>query len=418
MRHFPDRFTVEYLTCLLEQLQLDHLIKTADYEPFDDEMKRKSKKCIMINFCGLAASTLLGNEIGNGHREKGTAELREKIRKAFYLLFEKTTLKQFNELNIYLRIRFCFSYLYTDFPACLIKAEDPENWKYTGEGLKYEFHYTDPITETQLKASRLFMSQQASLEKIFAIINENPLLIKRDGMKEKHFVQVRFAVIPSPICLLVINNVICCDSYVYSKFPKELEGLSLHYPISVVEKENDPLQFQNLRNHFNYIWRHDLTLFCGDATEFTEKRIEGLKVLRSPNKITWGDKETRIRKSKLRNLGVFVKIDDKQVARWRKKLTQKLKLSTSKVICEDTSQASGTRIFLKRLGTVYTWIITIAILGLISGLVTLFVSRPTFDRILEWLTEHSLFSILLAGISGISFLAERINSALKSYSEK
>lgn len=338
MKTFPDRFSKEYLKFLQTQLSLENLIATADFEPYDDVTRKKSKKCITINFCGLAANTLLGNAIGRGCEEnKDILLLKNSIAQSFKDLFNEGNLAILDKNNLYLRIRFCFSYLYSDFPVCLIKAANDDNWKYIGEGMKYDFYYNQPITKVLLEKSRIYKDQQESLQTIANIIKDNPNidnlmnpnLIERE--KVKHQLQIRFSVIPSPICVLVINNIICCDSYLYAMFPKKHEGLSLRYPISILYNTDDKQQFDSVSKHFKYLWRHDLTLFCGDGTEFDGKNYDKLSSIRDPNKIVWTDKETRIRRSKLRN-SENLPTDNEKIEKWEKNLSEKFRLFTSKVI--------------------------------------------------------------------------------------
>ena len=409
-RIYSDRFTKEYLKFLLEQLRIENLIETADYEPYDEDIRKKNKKCININFCGLAANTLLGNNIEGAVNANEVAELRSKISKSFLKLFEKETLQKFDSLNLYLRIRFCFSYLYSDFPVCLMKAENPANWKYTGEGIKYDFHYTNPITEKDLKKSDIYTSQIGSLGKLYTIISNNPELVKRDGIKEKHMIQIRFTVIPSPICILTINNVICSEPYLYAMMPNKEKGRSLHYPVSVVSKENK-LQYRSIYKHFNYLWRQDLTLFCGDGTEFTDDNFEGLQIIRRPQDIDWHDKETRIRKSQNRNLGEHFVFDEAFIRKWKKKLTRKLSLSTSKVVSEE--YASNKNLFQKIKSKALAILLTILFFTIIFFVYSLFFDKRSFDDTIEWLKDHLLYSILTSIALIIVLIFEDLVQAFK-----
>lgn len=408
MEVFLDRFDTDYLNKLVSLLDVDNLIATASYEPSRPGRPTHSKKCISVEFCGLAANTLLGNDIGRVSLEPGVPELRAKVSEAFKKLTKPETLKRLDSKNIYLRLKFCFNYIYSDFPACLIKAENTENWKYTGVGNFYDFHFSEPITQNELEASQIYASQKESLRKIYAIIVDSPELIRKDNSYEMHQLQVRFSVIPSTLCILKINNIISTDSYIYSQMPEDYGSLSLTYPVTLIHS-NDVKQFESIRNHFNYLWRHDLTLYCGDATDFSLINLAGIKTIRKPNEIKWHDKEARIRKDLMHQQGKNVKIDEKAIKKWNSGVSKKFALCTTKV----ELSKNGYNKFHSFLNLNNKLILLFIILTLCYFVGTILLKNLWMEQLLHWMVDHSLFSILLACVSIIAFQIEHVGKLFK-----
>lgn len=408
MEIYLDRFDLDYLSRLVSLLDLENLIDTAYYEPSKPGRTPHSKKCISLEFCGLAANTLLGNDIGRVSLDHGVPELRARVSEAFKKIIKPETLKRLDSLNIYLRIKFCFNYIYSDFPACLIKAENTENWKYTGVGVFYDFHYSEKITQKELESSQIYASQMESLRKIYSIMVESPELIRKEDPYEMHQLQVRFSVIPSTLCILKINNIISTDSYIYSQMPDDFGSLSLTYPVTLINS-NDIKQFESIHNHFNYLWRHDLTLYCGDATEFSLTNLTGIKTIRKPHEVKWQDKEARIRKDIMRQQGKNVKIDEKAIKKWEGGVRKKFALCTTKVELSQNGYNKAFSFFKSNLKLILLFIILT--LGYFIG--TILLRDLSMEQLLHWLVDHSLFSILLACVSIIAFQIEHVGKLFK-----
>lgn len=332
---FSDRFNPAYLDQLLIALDPENLIKGKHKENGDD----KKLDCIEINFCGHAASTLFGSPYGRTAISEESKGKLKAIKDAFLHLFKPETLAYFDGERIYLRVRICFGYPYSDFPVCLMKAEDSENWEHITANA-YDFHTNKRLKESELKDSEIFKSQVHALEQISTLIDDNPSLLER--APNKHSIQIRFSVIPSPLCLLIINQRAYCDSYLYAiitdtgsvKSPQEF---SLRYPVSIIPKDSaSEKQFWSVETHFKYLWKHDLTLFCEDATYFekAKKNYKELMQIRTPCDVKWTDKENRIRqhyeKFRYRNHNwIFPESDFQE---WIQNVQFKFKLTTSKVI--------------------------------------------------------------------------------------
>jgi hypothetical protein len=352
---FLDRFDKHYLEYLLTRLDSKNLTRTAllkDKTIGSGKNKKTYNKCISIDFCGIAAGTVLG--IGLEWDELGdNIHLRKKIRDAFRLVVDRDTLIRLNKRGYYLKVRFCFSYLYSDYPICLIKAEDKDPWKIFGDNAGSSFKPSYPVTQSQFENSNIYHSQKEALRKIFEIIDKNEDLIILGGSEKKaNTIQVRFNCIPSPICVLIINDKVAfCDPYMYAKF-EDVPHLSLNCPVNVITEKNK-VALESIRKHFNYLWRHDLTLFCGDATSFEPDNMEGLSVLTTPEqvltdkKFNWAHKEKRIIEKK-RDIAKkqhkkFV-VDRKEIKKWRDNLDRKFELCTKKL--EDISHT--TPVLIKR----------------------------------------------------------------------
>jgi hypothetical protein len=420
---YPDRFDLKYLRFLAEQLELNTLKKNFIKEKRSDGSERK-KKCIQINFCGVASNTLLGTNVRGSVLSPEISQAQKVVEKNFKTLFDESTLNDLYKNNFYLKVRFCFAYVYSDFPVCLIKAEDPENWRFIKDGGKYDYHYTKPININVLKKRSIYRSQESSLGILKDILQKS----YGDGHdlatweKEKHSVHLRFTAMPSPICLLMINNTALCDSYLYGMLQERKNSsnkitdneskyettVSLHYPTTIIKKAEDMVQFSSLENHYKYLWRHDLTLFCGDGTGFKiigEKNgrnlydFEGLTDITPPDKVRWKDKINRIRKSKERNglrqpnwLWIhFV---------WRRRLTNKLKLCTAKVV----SNTIFGRFIHNSKRNILLWFLSTLLLFLAFYVYSFFVSKGDLSASLEWFKSHAVFEIFRTSLLFLALL--------------
>src|SRR5437868_11769287 len=149
---YKDRFDIKYLQEVSRQLELDELKANALVEDKRDGGGR-TINCISINYCGIASNTLLGNTtFGVGATDDPDVSYWKTVVSArFKHLLEPSTLNALMRDEFYLKIRFCLAYVYSDFPICLVKAEEIENWQHIRDGTKYDYYCTPPITEQQLK---------------------------------------------------------------------------------------------------------------------------------------------------------------------------------------------------------------------------------------------------------------------------
>jgi len=342
---YSDRFDPEYLSHLKQLFDIPRLKDGALYEKktFNGV---EYHRCISIDFCGVSATTLFNTDAGRKGIKPNVAELKEKVANAFKEIFDRKVLEELNNSDknerFYLRVRFCFPYLYSDYPICLMKAEHPDIWAGLADRPVRNYFLNKPLTQGQFKHSHITIYQEASLHKIVDILRGNEDLIILGGKEKKaNTIQVRFSVIPSPACTLIINNIAHCDPYLYAKVEKE-EPLSVTYPLLTLNKK-DPgtcKAFDSIRKHWDFLWRHDLTLFCKDATFFTPENKEGLLTLRKPDEIigpkgsNWTHKEQRIWEKKEEIAGHPLDktpADLDEISNWKANLNYKFGLCTTKL---------------------------------------------------------------------------------------
>lgn len=368
---FENRYDAAYLELLANKLSFDTLKSSAlEIEREEQQKKFTPKgqqepitltKVIKIEFCGLAAGTLLGgNDIEEERREiekiypKDAARilnLRKEIRDKFEYLFSGRALEELNNGGIYLLIRFCFPYLYADFPISLMRAEDSLIWN---AKLDHEvgFSENDPVSPGEWELSNVKAAQIASLEEIVKLCRQyEDFRQMTDYDMAVNTCETRFAVIPIPTCILIINDIAISDSYIYAKVTKE-KRLLFNTPVNVTQrylpgmprkKENEAMSFQLLRQHFLYLWRHDLTMFADMATKFREYRPEGLLEIEPPMTdsgkpkpaIDWEIKIDRIVAKKRRNNNEYDRKapeEEERIEVWRANVIKKMKLSTNKIL--------------------------------------------------------------------------------------
>jgi len=414
---YADRFDPDYLRFLAERFDINTLKANAYEENRKDG--HGTVKCIEVKYCGIAANTLLGNDTASRGKTMNSAVSAAKthVARNFKDLFTKKNLDELKQQGYYLKVRFCFSYVYSDLPVSLIKAEESKNWEYIKDGTRYDYHYSKPINESELKKWSIYQSQQESLRLIMEILrsaysNGHDLATLE---KQNHSIHVRFTCIPSPLSMLILNNLCLCDSYLYGKLAikDNMETTcSLHHPVSVITKvenmENE--QFESIINHYKYLWRDDLTLFCGDATKFSfienEKGgkknrtyyFEGLTEIIPPNKIKWNDKISRIRESKRRHKAKNRNIIE--ILFWKRKLTDKFRLYTNKVVPDSIFHSFFTN--FKRNLLFWGLATLLAFLGFF--IYSLTVTKVKSEHLLELCKEHTVFEIIQVSLLFLTLL--------------
>lgn len=342
---FSNRSDPSYLKKLKETISIESLKETA----LDIEKEINGilyKKCINIDFCGIAASTLFySNSDDLESVTKDNIELRKEISIIFKSLFQEQTLKDLNNDFIsgpyYLRVRFCFSYLYSDYPICLIKAEERLIWSELVNKPIDNFFENKPVLQSDFENSYTNRHQENSLKGIISILKDNSeLVFTEESEKKTNTIQIRFSVIPSPLCCLVVNNTAFCDPYMYAKSGDQL---SLNFPVVILNNEKEEILkgFNSIKSHFYYLWRHDLTLFCKDATNFRPENenigIGGLIPVLPPDIIAgeqgtdWKYKVERIWERKM-GKGIEKQIQDKEeINKWKFNVRQKFLSCTRKL---------------------------------------------------------------------------------------
>lgn len=313
---YYDRFDVEYLEFLANELELRNLIKTAmsaSESNRDNVLRYPEFDVIEINFAGFGANTILNSNpkrCGDKYKNESDAayaermdeidKWRKKIADNFALLLNPKTLEKLNNLGykelgqknpIRVKIRFQYQYLYGDFPACLRKAEKQTQAKVLAEQTDFPTFYVNPplsredhsndIPSNVPKNQGLFGSQMSSLNAITDLIKNNPHLAVGSREPLPNRIQVRFSVIPSPLCSLTINRLSIVDNYFYAPEIQDSCNLSVHFPLHIIngrfgygkdermiDYDKRMLHFQTIENHFGYLWNHDLNLYCMDGSFF------------------------------------------------------------------------------------------------------------------------------------------------------
>lgn len=337
---FPNRYDNSYLDCIAKALQISSLKKNHLKIKLKLPENKEFKKCISIDFTGISASTLLSSISEKDSPLNIPGKKRQTASELFRKLLETDTLNKLNAEGFYVRVRFCFAYLFSDFPISMLKAELPESWENMADIAVQNFYINPPLTKEEFNDSSIKHFQVKALKEIQEIIRNNQNLIIFGDPKEKkaNSVQVRFSVIPSPVCTLFINDRAFCDPYLYAKTSQE-GRLSSNMPVLMLEK-GDPRTgeaYHSIRQHFNYIWRHDQTLFCSDATEFSvSPRSWKLFSILDPEKVLakkWSHKEKRIsdkinKEHENAPLDPNFIITEGQIKGWKKNLDTKFLRST------------------------------------------------------------------------------------------
>ena len=339
-RLFEDRFDPKYHEHLFNLLSdPDELCKYAiapgKTRTYADG---KFKKGIQIDFCGLAATTLLGVNI---HGEEESPE-KKKISEKFHELLSVDSTERLAEKGFYLKIRFIFSYVYSSFAKSLIDAEASlSRPRGKDRQIVYNFDIQSKLSEELIRDSTLYRSQVSSLEKIASIIERNRILVMTRPERNDHTIQVRFSTIAMPFCLMIVNNRAYSDSYLYAQEEggKGIHNLFYHYPIQVFDV-NDPFQskyYSYLTNHFDYQWNNEVTLLCKDTTGFNDdKDYQGLSKIRRPTELVFAQKEARIKDYME---GHKMPVDEAAIPVWRANLIDKL----SVYLGEDVLSAGTSR---------------------------------------------------------------------------
>jgi hypothetical protein len=295
---FKNRFDEEYYDYLIKILtDVQSLCENAIGHPKPKAYTEGNfEKGIQIDFCGIAATTLLGIAI----EDDRLSDKRAQIKEAFTSLLSSEMTKELNSKGIYIKVRFILSYIYSTFFSCLVMAESSLGRPYASSRF-IDYNYNlDELTFDQLKDSSFGKRQTRTLTEIANVVDKNPFLVMVKPEKSDNTLQVRFSLLPLPLCLLIINNKAISDPYLYAQ---ELTGqrvhdLFFHYPLLVFDQTVNEQQvyYSYMANHFDYIWNNDLTLHCRDTTEFDiHNNSQDLAVIRKPSELKWDQKERRIK---------------------------------------------------------------------------------------------------------------------------
>jgi hypothetical protein len=309
MKTYRSRNDSSYRKKILQKLSLDNLMSSAilinkDYD--------KSKKIIRIDFFGLSATLLL--DIGKNFTDGSVA-------KAFQDIFHNMT--ELNKQGIFFKVRFLFSYMYSDFAYSLIEAEKTHNRAAINETTHViNFESDNNLSDADFFSSSTFRNQNNSLKQIQKLTEMFDF-----GVNTQNKLVVRFSCLPINYCGLIINDFATFDAYCYSKKEKASESLSYSMPVTTIDKSTDSVFYDELDDHFRYLWNHESTLFCEDATYFDKNKTNSLTELKRPNEISLEAKANRINEI----MGFYKReISDISLNSWKFRVKNKI-LANSRV---------------------------------------------------------------------------------------
>lgn len=328
MRFFKNRHDPDYKTFLTKLLDLEDaegIIKTAiSIENPKKHNGIEYHKCIRIDFCGIAASTLFKKD-----------NLNLEVANKFLTVF--SNLEKINKLGIFVKVRFLFAYLYSDFSFSLIKAEkSSKRATMKDPTFSPDFDLEEELTEEEFFSSAAYRNQTKSLEQIQKLADSFKLFENNSV----NSIQVRFTPISLNLCSLIINDSSLSDPYLYSREDITRESLANLYPLVSLNGRDDKLEFESVLDNFRYLWNHQTTLYCKDATHYIVNEKESLKKIRKPFDLTFESKSKRLRDLEKTIINSDEeKTPDRKIKQWRFLLKQMV-LHSTKIFQENNSSES------------------------------------------------------------------------------
>lgn len=337
VNYYQDRFDLNYLKLLYDQLDPKMLTETAI--PRSKKIDGiEYKHCIRINFSGLAASLLFALNLSKVKDDKVRTAI-SRIYERLQSIFSKEMLKKFNEhkKRCYVKASFCFSYLYSDYAICLMKAEVENVWEYQVRDDVNDFYPNMPLSMDEFTISPIHNSQSETLRQISELVSKNRDIVMGNSNEVPNTIQVRFAPIPVPQSIIMINNLASSQPYFYVK-PEGGYSLELKHPVTVLDNlcEADKSGYFVIEKNFYYLWKHDLTLFCSDVTKFRRDHPAGLATVLPPvdkddnSLITWEQKIQRMKEKIIRDKKPMP--DDDKIKRWKDNVSMKLSMCTRPIM--------------------------------------------------------------------------------------
>jgi hypothetical protein len=254
---------------------------------------KEYNKFIRIDFLGVAATTLFDGAQAL-HSKNVYKELRN-------------ILSQIDELNksgIFVKIRLLLEYPYSTSAFSRIRAETC-----TQRASMNDPHFTpnfeDPqerLDEEEYQKSFLMIAQQSVLQSIQFLeqnLRSNGIW---NGTDNPNSITVRFTPINPEVCCLFMNNDLYYDVLLYSKLERQHNSFTNNSPVIKLCKDNpqEKDSFISFEDHFRYLWNHNTTLDCEDATKFQQDVPKSLSKLKKPNNIKFDNKLKRLYQSEKR----------------------------------------------------------------------------------------------------------------------
>lgn len=280
MEVFLNRDNSEYRAFICGKLKYENLINSA----IPIKGNKHFDKVIRIDFFGLSGASLLSFD----DDRKGM--ISEKFEQVFQ------NLEKFTTDRVLVKVRFLFSYVYSDFAFSLIEAEKSQNRATVNQQSHWlNFEPETDITEEEFYSSQIFKNQKTALKHLQRL--------KETYISEEtssHKINIRFSPIPINYCGVLINDFTAFDCYSYSKLNKYSGKLMFSSPVLTLTKNSsNKRKFQEVEDHFRYLWNHELTLFSEDATFFDINKQHSLSKIKKPNEIKFEYKSNKIKELEL-----------------------------------------------------------------------------------------------------------------------
>ena len=314
MKLFKNRFDKNYLSSLKKELSLNQLIKTSFHIKHPREKDGKTfEKCCRIDFMGLSATSLL--DIGCNYIPDNTIPLQ--------FMEVMNNVDKFNDKGIFLKIRFLFAYPFSTSFLSLVQAETTTQRSSTEEpAFLRDFRTIAEVDEDTFSSSTTTQNLKNSLEHLQQLI-DSPKWFNQTA----NTVRIRFTPADVNVCMLLVNDSLYYDPYLYSKTNRMHKSLTLNSPVALLAREKDDETIQYFEDHFRYIWDLDTTLVCDDATFYIPGTPNTLKKLRKPDQVTYEKKADRIKKQRFEQS--HVERTDDEIRGWEFKVHHLLKHYTS-----------------------------------------------------------------------------------------
>ncbi len=292
---YKNRNDIEYCNKLSSVLELENLKKTAIDNP--NKVESRYQKLIRIDFCGIAATTLLTNtDIPEQHQ----------VKEKFYEIFKN--LGELGKAGFNVRTRFLFVYPYSDFSFSQIEAEKSSFRMTISENNSDDSALNlFSLTTDDFKGSDLYIKQRDSLHEIERLYNRFCL-----SAPNMDLLNLKFTCLPIHARLIAINNHYFVEPISYAKRDRYSKILATSPIVEFTDQTKD--RIEELEDHFRYIWTHPTTLVYEDATNYRFDGIhnlENLNQIKEPQDISF---EHKISKFKSR---YSHKVDEDKVNKWK-----------------------------------------------------------------------------------------------------
>lgn len=295
---YQNRRDRRYLDTLKSMLSIDALMANAvelptGYRHIED--RTYEKRCD-IAFIGFSANTLFDRTNRYLPSDGVMVDEMEEIFKRH---------EDFTSANIWLRIRCLLLYPYSTHALSIINAEsNVRRCAMMGECVHPSVQRKMHVSEDQFYASSLYNGQKNTLNLIQEWMEKYNWENRRGNS-----MSVRFTPVSPNLCGLIVNDKAFCDSYILAKERRGHKRLVFSSPLVEIDRREDDLAFRSLENHLNYLWQLNITLDCGDATQYEPGKQDSLGSINRPHSITFFDKAARLVKRGY--------ITEKQSHNWR-----------------------------------------------------------------------------------------------------